>query len=172
MNVLLAPQTGEYNSYYESYIAFVRGKDISQVLLSQVEEVRTAFEQLGEGNSQKPYAAGKWTGKEVLGHIMDTDRIMAYRALAIARGEEAALPGYDENAYVLNGQFNDISIERLLEEFEFSRYALVSLLKNLPASSYTSRGNANNSPVSVRALFYIIAGHTVHHLNILKERYF
>lgn len=172
MSVLTAPQIGEYNAYYESYVAFVKGKDISQVLLSQVGEVRKVFERLGEENSIRAYAPGKWTGKEVLGHITDTDRIMAYRALCIARGEQAELPGYDENAYALNGYFNSVSLDNLLGEFELSRHAMLALLKNLPASSFERVGNANNSKVSVRALFYIIAGHTVHHLNILESRYF
>ncbi|WP_291779768.1 DinB family protein [Cecembia sp.] len=172
MNVISAPQIGEYNAYYESYVAFVKGKSISQVLLSQVQEVKEVFERLGEESSNNSYAPGKWTGKEVLGHITDTDRIMAYRALCIARGEQSALPGYDENAYALNGNFNHISLDSLLNEFELSRHALLAMIKNLPATSYTIIGNANNNPVSVRALFYIIAGHTAHHLNILENRYF
>jgi len=171
MSVLSAPQSGEYNPYYEDYIALVRDRDINQVLFSQMEEVRAAFELLGETGSQKAYAEGKWTGKELLGHITDTDRIMAYRALCIARGETVPLPGYDENAYAKSGEFNQVMLVDLLEEFESSRRALLVLLKNLPPSSYTLIGNANNSPVSVRALFYMIAGHTLHHLNVLKDRY-
>ncbi|EKB49396.1 DinB family protein [Cecembia lonarensis] len=172
MSALSEPQAGEYNPYYESYVSFVKGKNIADVLRNQIDDVRQAFGQLGEEGSQKAYAAGKWTGKELLGHITDTDRIMAYRALCIARGEQAALPGYDENAYASNGFFNGLSLGSLLDEFEASRYALLALLKNLPEATHTIKGNANNSPVSVRALFYIIAGHTEHHLNILKTRYF
>lgn len=171
MSVLSAPQSGEYNPYYEDYIALVRDRDVNQVLFSQMEEVRAAFELLGETGSQKAYAEGKWTGKELLGHITDTDRIMAYRALCIARGETVPLPGYDENAYAKSGEFNQVMLVDLLEEFESSRRALLVLLKNLPPSCHTQMGNANNSPVSVRALFYMIAGHTHHHLNVLKDRY-
>lgn len=171
MNELLIPQEGEYNPYYESYINWVKGKDLPKILLSQIEEVRTFFEKMGEEKSKLAYAEGKWTAKEVLGHVSDTDRVMAYRALSIARGEQASLPGFDQDAYVLTGKFNEVPLNRLLEEFEMTRYALVAMVKNLPETSYAGKGLANNAPVSVRALINIIAGHTIHHVNILKERY-
>lgn len=171
MNELLIPQEGEYNPYYETYINWVKGKDLPKILLSQIEEVRNFFEKMGEERSKLAYAEGKWSAKEVLGHITDTDRIMAYRALSIARGEQASLPGYDQDTYVQTGFFNEIPLDKLLEEFEMSRYALVSMLNNLPHSTLANKGVANNVPVTVRALINIIAGHTIHHLNILRERY-
>lgn len=171
MNELLEPQAGEYGEYYESYISFVRGKNINKVLDQQIQEVKLLFQQIGDKRSNLSYAEGKWTAKEVLGHMMDTDRVMAYRALCIARGDTTSFPGYDQDAYVENGHFNQLSLEDLLEEFEVSRKAILSLLRNTSPSTHRNLGTANNVNVSVRGLFYIIAGHTVHHLNIIKERY-
>ncbi|RPA69615.1 DinB family protein [Cyclobacteriaceae bacterium YHN15] len=171
MNEQLIPKEGEYGAYYEGYISYVKGLDIPVLLLSQIEEVRNIFEKLGELKSNLPYAEGKWSAKELLGHLTDTDRIMAYRALCIARGEQLSLPGFDQDSYVVQGKFNDVPLMQLLEEFEMSRYALVSLLKNLSETVYSNTGLANNNPASVRALFHIIAGHTVHHLQVLKEKY-
>lgn len=171
MNELLIPQEGEYNPYYETYFNWVKGKDLFKILLSQIEEVRNFFEKMGEEKSMLAYAEGKWSAKEVLGHITDTDRVMAYRALSIARGEQASLPGFDQDAYVQTALFNEVPLVRLLEEFEMTRYALVSMLRNIPESTYANLGVANNVPVTVRALINIIAGHTIHHMNILRERY-
>ena len=171
MNEQLIPKEGEYGAYYEGYISHVKGLDIPVLLLSQIEEVRNIFEKLGELKSNLPYAEGKWSAKELLGHMTDTDRIMAYRALCFERGEQDSLPGFDQDSYVVQGKFNDVPLMQLLEEFEMSRYALVSLLKNLSESVYSNKGLANNYPASVRALFHIIAGHTVHHLQVLKEKY-
>jgi hypothetical protein len=171
MNEISEPQAGEYGAYYENYISLVRGENVFKFLDQQIPEIKFLFYQLGEEKSNLGYAEGKWSAKEVLGHIIDTDRIMAYRALCIVRGDKTSLPGYDQDAYVKNGNFNQLSIEDLLGEFEVSRKGIISLLKNTSASTYRNIGNANNVEVSVRGLFYIIAGHTVHHLNILKERY-
>ncbi|MFD2200644.1 DinB family protein [Shivajiella indica] len=171
MNEQLIPREGEYGSYYEGYISSIKGQDIPAILLSQIEEVRKVFEKLGDLKSNLPYSEGKWSAKEVLGHMTDTDRIMSYRALCIARGEKISLPGFDQDEYVLQGKFNEIPLNHLLEEFEMSRYALVSMFKNFPLSVYSNIGLANNYPASVRAILYIITGHTLHHLQILKERY-
>jgi hypothetical protein len=171
MNEQMIPREGEYGAYYEGYISYVKGQDIPAMLLSQIGEVRNFFEKLGESKSNLAYAEGKWSAKEVLGHMTDTDRIMACRALCIARGEKHSLPGFDQDAYVLEGNFNDVSLVQLLEEFEMSRYALASMFKNIPISAYSNLGTANHNPASVRALLHIIAGHTEHHLHVLKEKY-
>jgi len=171
MNELLVPHEGEYESYYTGYVNWVIGKDIPSLLLGQVEEIRKFYEQMGEEKSLLAYAPGKWTGKEVLGHIIDTDRIMTFRALCIARGEKASLPGFDQDRYVATAEFNKIPISRLLDDFEISRRALVSLFANLPESTYANIGVANGFQVSVRALFHIIAGHAQHHLNVLMLKY-
>lgn len=171
MNEILTPQEGEYGQFYEGYISQVKGKDIPKLLLSQMEEIRQFYEKMGEDKSNHAYAKGKWTAKEVLGHVTDTDRMMGFRALCFARGEKATLPGFDQDDYVASAQFNSIPLARLLEDFEMSRYSITSLLNSLPVESLKNAGIANENTVSVRALFNIIPGHTQHHLNILKERY-
>lgn len=171
MNELLVPREGEYESYYTGYVNWVKGKDLLTLLLDHVEEIRKFFQELGEEKSLLAYEPGKWSAKEVLGHIIDTDRIMTFRALCFSRGEKAALPGFDQDQYAASADFNSIPLSALLEDFELSRKALVSLLKNLPESSYSNIGNANGFQVSVRALFTIIAGHAQHHLNVLKLKY-
>lgn len=171
MSVLSILEEGEFAPYYEGYISHVQDKNIPGVLMIQIEEIRGFYEQLGEDKSKLSYAPGKWTAKEVLGHISDTDRIMTIRALCFARGEEASLPGFDQDAYVKASRFNDLPLAQLIEDYELSRYNTVSLLKNLADEALIRTGYANGSKTSVRALFHIIAGHTVHHLNILNERY-
>jgi hypothetical protein len=171
MNELLVPREGEYESYYKAYVNWVKGKNIPALLLEQVAEIRVFYQEMGEEKSLLAYEPGKWTAKEVLGHIIDTDRIMTFRALCFARGEKASLPGFDQDQYVATADFNQIPLSALLEDFELSRKALVSLLNNLPESSYSNTGNANGFQVSVRALFHIIAGHAQHHLNVLNQKY-
>lgn len=171
MNELLVPQEGEYQSYYTGYVNWVKGKDIPVLLLDQVSEIKRFYLEMGEEKSLLAYEPGKWTAKEVLGHIIDTDRIMTFRALCFARGEQASLPGFDQDQYVVIADFNQIPLSVLLDDFELSRKALVSLLNYLPESSYSNTGNANGFQVSVRALFHIIAGHAQHHLNVLRQKY-
>lgn len=171
MNELLVPREGEYQSYYTGYVSWVKGKDIPVLLLEQVTEIRNFYQEMGEEKSLLAYEPGKWTAKEVLGHIIDTDRIMTFRALCFARGEKTSLPGFDQDQYVATADFNLIPLSALLEDFELSRKALVSLLNYLPESSYSNIGNANGFQVSVRALFHIIAGHAQHHLNVLRQKY-
>lgn len=165
------PKNGEYAPYYGKYIDQIIGQDLPKLLLNQIEEVRRYFEPKGDEKSELAYEAGKWTGKEVLSHIIDTDRVMTFRAMCFARGEKASFPGFDQDIYVANSDANNTPLVNLLEDFEMSRYALVSMLKTLPEVSFTKIGNASGYDVSVRALFHIMAGHTLHHLTILKERY-
>lgn len=171
MNENFIPKQGEYAPYYEKYIEKVKGQDLHKLLLNQIEEVRRYFEPKGNKNSEEAYSPGKWTAKEVLSHIIDTDRVMTFRAMCFARGEKATLPGFDQDLYVANSFANNIPLVNLLEDFEMSRYAMVSMIKTLPEEAFARSGNANGYDVSVRAIFHIIAGHTLHHLSILRERY-
>lgn len=171
MNEILMPKEGEYAPYYATYISWLEGQDILERMIAQIEEIKHHFGAFGEEKSLLAYAEGKWTPKELLGHIIDTDRIMAFRSLCIARGEQAHLPGYDQDLYVKEGQFNQVPLKVLLDDFEFSRRSIVSLIKILPESALLRKGVANNVEVSARALFAIIPGHAEHHLQILKSRY-
>lgn len=166
------PNADEHNPYYAKYIALVPDDDLSidKQLAVQHHETIDALRK-AKAKGDHAYAPDKWTVKEVIGHICDAERIFAYRALRIGRGDTTDLPGFDENTYVANSNFKSRTMDDLLEELWAVRAATLSLAKHLPASSMTNRGSANGSPVSVRALLYIIAGHERHHLAILKERY-
>ena len=171
MKDMMQPNESEFAPFYAGYISNVIGKNIPGILLSQIEEVKMFFKALGEEGCGNSYAPGKWTQKEVLGHLTDTDRIMTFRALSFARMKNSTLPGFDQEHFVKTADIKNIPLSDLLEDFEMSRMATVSLLRNLPKNTLLNIGIANGFDVSVRALFNIIAGHTVHHMNILKEQY-
>jgi hypothetical protein len=167
----IRPEISEYDPYYQTYIKFVSEGNIEEVLLDQQKAAIEFFKSFSEVQSYFSYAPEKWSIKEVIGHITDTERIMAFRLLAIARGETVSLPGFDENSYVANASFNKQSYQDLIEGFHIVRHSTISLLKCLEPEAFTKVGVANHSNVSVRALAYIIAGHELHHRRILKERY-
>ena len=165
------PEIKEYNPYYATYINLVSEGDIEQILSEQIKETVKLLKGLTAQQVHFRYAPDKWTIKEVIGHITDTERIMAYRLLSIARGEKVALPGYDDESYVLHADFNQLSVEELLENLEAVRHSTTLLLKSLNEDAWLRTGNANGSAITVRALAYIIAGHELHHRNIIRERY-
>ena len=166
------PQPTEYAAYYEKYIAMVAGTDIVSVLEAQRLQMIQLFAARTERDGNFRYAPEKWTVKEVLGHVSDTERIFAYRALRIARQDQTALSGFEQDDYVLAGAFGERSLAELAEEFAHVRNATVALLRPLGEEAWARRGVANKDEVSVRALAFIIAGHELHHREILKERYF
>ncbi|WP_242693036.1 DinB family protein [Sabulibacter ruber] len=166
------PQPGEYHEYYQKYIQGISDQaDVLDVLHQQRYDVAQLFGRVSEAEANFAYAPGKWSIKQLLGHMNDTERIMTYRALCIARGEQSPLPGFDENEYVTNAGFEERTLAGLLQEHQVVREATIALFDTLPAAAYPRVGNANGSPISVAALAFIIAGHERHHLNILKERY-
>ncbi len=171
MNNILQPKEGEYSKYFGRYLALNTSDSYRDLILTQIDTCYAFFEAQDENWSNKPYAEGKWTPKEVLGHVIDTERIMTFRALCFARGEKSALPGFDQDPYVLNAHFGQVAISDLLEDFKNQRLALLSLIKTLPEESLLNVGQASGNLVTPRALFWIIPGHFEHHLAILKERY-
>ena len=170
--VIARPQTGEYAPYYERYISLVRGTDILATLEDQRREMMLFLSGRSEAEGNFRYAADKWTAKEVLGHVCDTERVFAYRALRIARADATPLEGFEQDDYVRNGPFAHRGVGDLIEEYIAVRRATLSLLRNLDEAAWTRRGVANKSDVTVRALAYIIAGHELHHRRILEEKYF
>lgn len=166
------PKPDEHDPYYARYIALVPNDDLSIAghLADQHHETIDVLRK-AKAKGDLAYAPGKWTVKEVVGHLCDAERIFAYRALRFARGDATDLPGFDENAYVANANFKSRTMEDLLEELWGVRAATLSLAKHLPESALSRRGSANGAPVTVRALLYIIAGHERHHLAVLRERY-
>ncbi len=161
----------EYAPYYSNYVDLVPEGDLTNILLQQMKETVDILKGLTEQQSHFSYGVGKWSIKEVIGHIADTERIMGYRLLSFARGEKAELPGYDDNEYVRNAYFNSLALQDHLDNFEITRESTLQLIKNLPKEAYLRRGKANGSEVSVRAIVCIIAGHELHHRKLIKERY-
>jgi uncharacterized damage-inducible protein DinB len=165
------PATYEYADYYASYVKLVPQGDIIEILRDQMKETVSLLSTLTEPQSEYRYASGKWSIKEVIGHITDTERIMSYRLLSIARGERASLPGYDENEYVAKANFDKQSLKDLLDHFACVRQSTIHLIKSLSDESLSRRGTANNSEVTAKALITIMAGHELHHRKIIQERY-
>ncbi|HQU85257.1 MAG TPA: DinB family protein, partial [Pyrinomonadaceae bacterium] len=130
------------------------------------------FASISEEKGLFAYAEGKWTIKEVLGHIIDAERVFAYRIFRISRKDETPLETFDENEYIANSDFNQRTIAEMLEEFSLLRRANLLLLNSFPDTAWVLRGTASGFPVSVRALAYIMFGHAAHHTKILQERYF
>lgn len=166
------PEPGEYNSYYEKYIALVPGNDILRFLEDQTALYLRLFAGRGERDGDFRYAAGKWTVKEALGHVNDTERIFAYRALRIARGDKTPLAGFEQDDYVRNGGFAARRLADLADEFSHVRRASIAFFRGLDEAAWLRRGMASEKEVSVRALAYIIAGHAQHHANLFNEQYF
>lgn len=171
MNTFNLPKSGTYPSFYHTYISKLSEENYLSLIQTQITEIKELFHSKGPEWDSKPYEIGKWTPKEVLGHIIDTDRIMTFRALCFSRGDQNALPGFDQDPYVLNAGFNSVPTELLLADFEAERNALLTLVQSLNENVLDNVGNANGNPISPRALFWIIPGHFIHHFNILKERY-
>lgn len=166
------PESGEYAPYYEEYIALVPGNDIVGVLEAQRKQMMQLFAARSERDGNFRYAPEKWTVKEVLGHVTDTERIFVYRALRIARGDQTPLSGFEQDDYVRAGAFGERTLADLAEELAHVRSATVALFRSLDQDAWLRRGVANKNEVSVRALAFIVAGHELHHRHILEERYF
>lgn len=164
------PQSDEFAPYYATYI-----DTVGDNVLSELEHQQHAFPEFLAGISAEKadfaYAPGKWTIKEMLGHIIDTERIMTYRAMRIARNDQTPLASFDEDTYVANAHFKDRTLESLAQEFATLRQANLFLYKSLNETELNHMGTASSKPVSVRALLFILAGHVNHHRRILEERY-
>jgi hypothetical protein len=165
------PDPTEYVSYFGKYISLVPGDDIVVTLGDQIEKTRAFLSDLSESQGELRYAPGKWSIKEVIGHLIDSERIFAYRALRFARNDQTPLSGFDENNYIANSNFDLRRLADLTDEFEVVRKANLHLLKNMDNEAWMRRGTANNNEISVRAMAYVIAGHELHHLDIIRSRY-
>jgi len=166
------PEPGEYAPYYDRYISLISGTEILATLESQRRQMMLLLSGRDEADGDFRYAPDKWSAKQVLGHVCDTERIFAYRALRIARGDRTPIEGFEQDDYVRNGPFVQLPISEIIDEYIAVRRATLTLLRNLDEPAWTRRGIANKNEVSVRALAYIIAGHELHHRRILEEKYF
>jgi len=166
------PEPGEYAPFDDRYIALVTGADILGTPEAQRRQMLLLLSGRDEADGNFRYAPDKWSAKEVLGHVCDGERIFAYRALRISRGDRTPMEGFEQDDYVRNGPFAQLPIAELIEDYIAVRRATLTLFRNIDEAAWTRRGIANNNEVSVRGLAYIVAGHELHHRRILEQKYF
>ena len=166
------PQAQEYNNtLYAHYESLMPEGNMMANLQTVHQASQLLLRDLSEEKANFAYEAGKWTIKQVIQHLIDTERIKAYRALCIGRGEKTALPGFDQNMYAYNANVSNVSLQQLLGEWHLLRLTTIQLFARFTEEESQLIGNANGYPISVRALAFLILGHELHHIRILKERY-
>src|SRR5262245_33681095 len=165
------PSAGEYDPYYEGYISRIVEDDVLPLLARQPGEIRTALASVTEEQAGFRYAPGKWSVREVIGHLIDCERVFGFRAMAIARAEPGSLPGFDENSYAANSGHDRCRLSSLVDEFEALRKSHVAMFLHLDHEAATRIGTANGCPISARAIAFILVGHARHHLATLASRY-
>lgn len=171
MNASLTPDSSEYAPYYANYVRHAFGSSLMEVLSCDTAHIKSLFDKLSETQGNYAYAPGKWTVKEVLLHCIDAERIFAYRSLRLLRGDTTPLPGYDQDPFVPASGAADRSLISIREEWKAVRASTLSLYQHAPVANLSLIGTASNGPVSARALAYIIPGHYLHHVEVLRERY-
>jgi uncharacterized damage-inducible protein DinB len=169
--MLQRPEKTEYAEFYANYVALAEEADVVSALQNQTNDLRELLADVSAEKENFRYAAGKWSIKELFGHIIDAERVFSYRVLRISRGDQTPLAGFEENSYVAGGNFGNSDFADLIEEFSLLRAANVLMFKNLTEEQWLRRGTASDATVSVRALAFMMVGHIRHHANILRERY-
>lgn len=164
-------EKNEYGEFYERYVKLSNNVPLEDQLRSNAEEMKQLFLGLSDEDAMYRYEDGKWTLKQVFGHLTDTERIFNYRALCVARGEPKPLPGFDQDLYMKKTNFNDQPLEKLQEQYEATRQSTIALYSNFSDEELLRRGTISGSSFTVRGTGYVIAGHELHHLNIINERY-
>jgi hypothetical protein len=165
------PGRDEAAEYYFRYIDRVPEADVVGVLAAQKEEALASWRTVSEEASRRRYAEGKWSARQVLSHVSDTERVFAFRALWFARGLDEPLPSFDQDVCMASAGADDVPWSRHLADFEAVREATLTLFRSLPEPAWSRRGVASGNPVTVRALAFITAGHLAHHRAVLAERY-
>ena len=165
------PSADEYASYYETYVSLVPDADLVGTLERQGAETLALLRGLTEEQGAHRYEPGKWSVKQLVGHVNDGERLFSYRALAFSRGDRQPLPGMEQEQWMAGVDFDSRTLASLADEFEAVRRSTLLLLRHLSPEAWARRGTASDSEVTVRALAYIIAGHEAHHVRILRERY-
>jgi len=169
--MITRPSDTEYAAYFSRYVTLVPEPDILTVLVRQPADLSKILATVSAERERFRYAAGKWSIREVAGHLIDAERVFGYRAFCISRGERVSLPKFDENAYVAESRYDEYLLGDLLAEFALVRNTNLAFLSHLMDQEWTRIGSASNIPVSVRALAWIMAGHVRHHCNVLQEKY-
>lgn len=167
---MIRPKEKDYAPFYAGYVKNVKD-DVIKHLEELLHSTNKLLINIPEDKTDYRYAEGKWSIKEVVGHLIDNERVMSYRALAISRNEKQSLPGFDEKDYIAESNYASGNFHDIAEEFRLLREANLLLFKSFTSEMLERRGIANNTEVTVKAILFIIAGHEIHHLNILKERY-
>jgi uncharacterized damage-inducible protein DinB len=167
----MRPSEKDYNPYYKGYIDKIKGDNILSILEEQITTISDFFRVIPEEKGNYAYAEGKWSIKEVLGHMIDTERAFSYRAFCFARGEKQSLPGFEQDDYVREGNFNKRALKDLVNEFTLLRKANLALFNSYSEDELNKRGIANKNEITVRAILFITAGHALHHTSVLKEKY-
>lgn len=165
------PDPSEYAEFYAGYVALVPEGDVVASLRDGRERMKEALATLPESSGDHRYAAGKWSVRTLVGHMIDAERVFSYRAMRIARGDTTPLPSFDENAYAAAAESDTRRVAELVAELLALRDCTARLFASLPEAAWTRTGTASNATVSVRAIAYITAGHSLHHLAVLKDRY-
>jgi hypothetical protein len=165
------PNPDEYAEFHRGYIGAVAGEPDAIALLHRQQEVIDGFRALTMEQASYRYADGKWSVRDIIGHLSDTERILSYRLLCIARGETGPLPGFEEQVYAANSNAGRRDLNDLVDELARVRQSTLALVRSLEPDVLTRRGSVNNWTLSVRGLAFIIAGHFAHHVNVLRERY-
>ncbi len=165
------PAADEYFSYYGGYVSLVGSGNLLQTLYLRLNEAKSFYSSIESAKSLFRYADNKWSVREVLGHIIDTERIMSYRALSFARGDANALPGMDQDEFMKHSNFDERDWNGMIDEFISLRRANILMFENLPDDAWDRRGVASDHEITVRALGYIVAGHEIHHSRVVADRY-
>ncbi len=165
------PTQSEYAPYYEAYISQVNENDILPVLRSQMDELDVLLGRVEPAQETFRYAEGKWSIRELVGHLIDGERVFGYRVFCIARGEQQNLPGFDQNDYMSTAPYDRIELEDLLSELRLIRLGNIAMLRTLDEEAWSRTGTANDNQVTVRALTFIMAGHLRHHMGVLRDKY-
>ena len=166
------PAPTEYAAWFDRYIRLVEDvDDLGEALARQVDETMSFYRGLSEAQAESTYAAGKWTIKEVVGHMADTERVMQYRALGVGRGDQASFPSFEQDDYAKTSGHGSRTWSSLLDEFKAVRQSTIHLFRHLDEASLDRLGKVNQNPTTARAIGYVILGHERHHLAILKDKY-
>jgi hypothetical protein len=165
------PAPNEYSEEQRRYVDLVPEEDIVAAMEEQSKATASMLSRLSDAEAAFRYAPDKWSVKGIIGHVGDCERVFAYRALAISRGESTSLPGFDENEYAKAANFDERPLSELVDEYVAVRKATVALFRGLPAEAWDRRGVANKHPITVRGQAYVALGHERHHLNVLRDSY-
>src|SRR5438067_4883809 len=165
------PNESEYAPYYQGYVDQVSESDIMTVLRGELDELDVLLGQVPAEKETHSYAEGKWTIREIIGHLIDGERVFGYRALCIARGEKQNLPGFDQNDYMLRAPYNHIELEDLLSELRLVRLPNIAMFRSLDEEAWNRVGTANGNEITLRALAFIMGGHVRHPMTVLKDGY-